>query len=363
MTLDEALVSLVKIGGSDLHLKANRPLLIRHDGDILPVKMPALSSEEVGAMVASLLSHSQQERLERERELDFSYQLEGVARFRGNAFFQKGVLGATFKFIPQVIPTLDSLSMPPVLKELIRSTQGIILVTGPTGCGKTTTLTAMINEINQHEFKHVLTIEDPIEFVHQDLNCVINQREIGSDTLTFASALRRALRQDPDVILVGEMRDPETIEIAMTAAETGHLVLSTLHTIDAKQSVERIINSFAPEEQHQVRMKLAYCLVAVISQRLVKKSDGSGRMAAQEIMVNSPSVRKLIESGKIGNIDKTIEDSTSYYHMQSLNQRLFELWKSKLLSEEDAISASNNSADLRMKMRATSFAGPAEAKV
>ncbi len=320
MTLDEALTAMVKIGGSDLHLKAGKPLMIRHKGDVLPTEMPPLSAAEIRDLLTAVISSPQLEKLEREKELDFSYAIDEVGRFRGNIFFQKNMMGAVFRAIPTDIPTLDSLGMPEILKEIAHKSQGLILVTGPTGSGKSTTLAAMISEINETESKHILTIEDPMEFVHEDKNCIVNQREVETDTLTFTGALKRALRQDPDIILVGEMRDPETIQIAMTAAETGHLVLSTLHTNDAKQSIDRVINSFAAEEQHQVRMKLSVCLLAVISQRLVRKKDGSGMIAAQEIMINSPSIRKLIEDNKIGAIDKVIEESASYYNMQSMNQ-------------------------------------------
>jgi len=359
MTLDEALKFLVQIKGSDLHLKAAMPLLVRVGGDVVPTDMPPLAADEVKGMLLDILTEIQKRKLETERELDFSHDIPGVSRFRGNVFFQKGQMGAVFRAIPSDVPTLEALNAPAVLKTLAEAEQGLVLVTGPTGSGKSTTLAAMISEINTTRYKHILTIEDPIEFVHADANCVINQREVGSDTLNFAEALRRALRQDPDVILVGEMRDPETISIAMTAAETGHLVLSTLHTNDAKQSVDRVVNSFPPEEQHQVRMKLAQCLLAVVSQRLIKRADGGGRIAAQEIMINSPTVKKLIETGKTGNIDKAIEESSNYYSMQSMNQSLLALWRQKLISDEEAIAISNNPSDLRLKFKTAGFAARA----
>jgi twitching motility protein PilT len=356
MTLDEALRLLVQVGGSDLHIKVGSPLMMRHKGDLLPTEMPPLTREQIRDMLGAALTDFQKQKLDKERELDFSRHIENVSRFRGNIFFQSGTLGAVFRAIPSDIPSLDSLGMPPVIKTLARNEQGLLLVTGPTGSGKSTTLAAIVNEINMTEYKHVLTIEDPIEFVHRDKDCLINQREVGFDTLNFSEALRRALRQDPDIILVGEMRDPETISIAITAAETGHLVLSTLHTNDAKQSVDRIINSFPPEEHHQIRMKLSLCLLSVISQRLVKKSDGSGRVAVQEIMINSPTIKKLIESGKIGAIDRAIEESSTYYSMQSMNQCLFGLWKKGLLDENTALAASNNPNDLRVKFKTAGFA-------
>jgi len=307
-------------------------------------------------MLFSIITDRQKKKLEEERELDFSYNIEGLARFRGNIFFQKGIIGGVFRVIPADIPTLASLSMPETLKKLVQNEQGLILVTGPAGSGKSTTLAAMIEEINLTKRKHIIIIEDPLEFVHKDKNCVVNQREVGSDTLSFSHALKRALRQDPDIILIGEMRDPETISIAMTAAETGHLVFSTLHTNDAKQSITRIINSFPPEEHHQVRIKVSLSLLAVISQRLVNRSDGKGRIAVQEIMINSPTIAKLIEEGNIGKIDKVIEDSVTYYNMQSLNQGLFNLWKEKIIQEKDALSISNNPNDLNLKFKTASFA-------
>ncbi|MDQ7826217.1 MAG: type IV pilus twitching motility protein PilT [Candidatus Eremiobacteraeota bacterium] len=365
MTLDDALRSLVQVGGSDLHIKVGAPLMLRHKGDLLPSDIPPLSTSEVQEMLYAVLTENQRHRLETERELDFSRDLENVARFRGNIFFQRGVPGAVFRAIPTVIPSLDCLTMPKVIKEFADSEQGLILVTGPTGSGKSTTLAAVVNEINENHYKHILTIEDPIEFVHHDKNCTINQREVGSDTLSFAEALRRGLRQDPDVILVGEMRDQETIRIAITAAETGHLVLSTLHTNDAKQSIDRVINSFPPEEHHQLRMKLSLCLLAVISQRLIKRIDGQGRVVAQEIMINSPTIKKLIESGRIGAIDKAIEESSTYYNMQSMNQCLFALWREKLIDENEALAVSNNPNDLRLKLKTAAHAKkiqvPAEA--
>ncbi|MHC9541698.1 MAG: type IV pilus twitching motility protein PilT [Vulcanimicrobiota bacterium] len=355
MTLNEALKSMVQIEGSDLHIKVGAPLMVRHKGELLPSELPPLSKEEVKEMLYSVLTDNQHKKLETERELDFSHQIENVARFRGNIFFQRGVLGAVFRAIPADIPTLDSLSMPPILKEFANKEQGLVLVTGPTGSGKSTTLAAIINEINENHYKHILTIEDPIEFVHTDKNCLINQREVGYDTLSFSEALRRGLRQDPDVILVGEMRDPETISIAITAAETGHLVFSTLHTNDAKQSIDRIINSFPPEEHYQIRMKLSLSLLGVVSQRLLLKKDGSGRVVAQEIMINSPTIAKLIESGKIGAMNKAIEDSSTYYKMQSMNQCLFNLWKQKIIEENEALAISNNPNDLRLKFKTASF--------
>jgi twitching motility protein PilT len=348
MNIGEYLKILIERGGSDLHLKVGRPPLMRIKGELLPSEYPPIKKEEMRNLLNPMLTEIQIKKLEGEKELDFSYLVEGLARFRGNIFYQMGNLGAVFRVIPVEIKTIDQLNLPQVLKELVFRNQGIILVTGPTGSGKSTTLAAMIDYLNENRSHHIITIEDPVEFVHRDKKCAINQREIGFDTHSFSEALRRALRQDPDVILVGEMRDPETISIAMTSAETGHLVFSTLHTNDAKQSIDRIIDTFSPEQQHQVRMQLAMTLLATVSQRLIKKSDGSGRVAVIEVMINTPTIKKMIEEGKIGAIDKAIHDSASLYKMQTMNQDLFKLVKEGVITQEDALSVSSNPNDLRI---------------
>lgn len=348
MKTEEYLKALVERGGSDLHLKVGRPPLMRIKGELIPTEYPPISKDNIKELLLPMLTDIQIKKLENERELDFSYFVEGIARFRGNIFHQMGYLGAVFRVIPMEIKTIDQLGLPEVLKELVFKNQGIVLVTGPTGSGKSTTLAALIDYLNENKPLHIITIEDPIEFVHKDKKCTINQREIGSDTRSFSAALKRALRQDPDIILVGEMRDAETIIIAMTAAETGHLVFSTLHTNDAKQSIDRIIDTFSPEQQHQVRMQLAMTLCATVSQRLIKKSDGSGRVAVIEIMINTPTIRKMIEEGRTGAIDKAIHDSASLFKMQTMNQHLFQLVKESIITREDALSVSNNPNDLRI---------------
>ena len=348
MKIEEYLKALVLMGGSDLHLKVGRPPLMRLKGELIPTEYPVLGMENIMDLLLPMLTDIQIKKLEDERELDFSYPVEGLARFRGSIFHQMGYLGAIFRVIPVEIKTIEQLGLPQVLKELVFRNQGIILVTGPTGSGKSTTLAAMVDYLNESKPYHIITIEDPVEFVHKDKKCTINQREIGFDTLSFSTALKRALRQDPDVILVGEMRDPETITTAMTAAETGHLVFSTLHTNDAKQSIDRIIDTFSPEQQHQVRMQLAMTLCATVSQRLVKKADGSGRVAVIEVMINTATIKKLIEEEKIGAIDRAIHESASLYKMQTMNQHLFQLVKDGTVTKEDALSISNNPNDLRI---------------
>ena len=348
MNIDKYLKYLVESNGSDLHLKVGRPPLIRVLGDLFPTELPTVTKQQMDNLVLSMLSSHQKKKLEDERELDFSYLVEGLARFRGNVFFQLGELGAVFRAIPIHVKTLDELEIPEVLKELIFKNQGIILITGPTGSGKSTTLASAIDLLNESVQKHIISIEDPIEFVHFDKKCTVSQREVGSDTLSFAQALKRALRQDPDIILVGEMRDAETIQIAMTAAETGHLVFSTLHTNDAKQSIDRIVDTFGPDQQHQVRMQLAVTLVATLSQRLIKKSNHSAMTPIVEVMINTPMVKKLIEEGKTGQIDKVIADSAQLYKMQTMNQHLYQLVRGNVLTREDALNASNNPNDLRI---------------
>jgi twitching motility protein PilT len=339
-------------GASDLHLKAGRPPLLRLHGDILPVEdQPVLEIEDVMGYVFAMINSGQRASLERDRELDFSFYLRGVARFRGNAFFQKGAVGAVFRLIPAKVPTLEDLGLAPILKEIVQRRQGFFLVTGPTGSGKTTTLAALLNHINETQPVHIVTLEDPIEYVFEDKKAVINQREIGTDTHDFAQGLRRALRQDPDVILIGELRDPETMTTAMNAAETGHLVLGTLHTNDAKQTIDRIIDTFPPEQQNQVRLQLAKCLLGVVAQRLVRRATGEGRIALQEIMINTPTVQKLIEDNKIGALGKAIEDSAEYYKMQSFNQALLAALARDQITLEEALSYSPNPNDLKIRLQ------------
>ncbi|HAM37935.1 MAG TPA: type IV pili twitching motility protein PilT [Elusimicrobia bacterium] len=357
MEIENLLKMMVEKKGTDLHLKAGLPPMVRINGEIDPlIDTEKLSSENIKQLLSKYIGFGEDKKLHDNKEFDFACELPGIARFRGALFFQKGNYGAVFRTIPAKIPTIDELNLPQVLKEIISSEMGLVLVTGPTGSGKSTTMAAMINHLNESFKENIITIEDPIEFVHADKKSIVNQREIGMDTNTFATALKSALRQDPDVILVGEMRDSETISTALTAAETGHLVISTLHTNDTKQTIDRIIDTFTPEQQLQIRFQLSLFLKAVIAQRLVKRKDGKGMVAAIEIMVNTPFIKALIAESKTGQISKAIEDSSSFYKTQSFNQSLFTLYKNGTISIDDALATSNNPSDLKIQIQSLDFA-------
>jgi twitching motility protein PilT len=354
--IDQLLVLMTEADASDLHLKAGRPPVVRVDGTLREMEEPRLSGEDINALQAEMFTERQLGRLEQDRELDASYQPQaGGDRFRVNCFLRMGMPGVVMRRVPCTVPSLDALGFKPVLKDLVHGEQGMVMVTGPTGSGKSTTLAAMVRELNDTEDLHIVTIEDPIEFVQEDNRCLINQREVGIDTDSFAEALRRALRQDPDVILVGEMRDAETIRIATMAAETGHLVLSTLHTNDAKQSVDRIVNTFPPEEQFQIRLKLAATLRGIVSQSLLPRSEGTGRVCVQEIMVCTPFIRELIKKGDVAKIDDAIREAPPLHGMQSKNQALFASWRTGAISEQDALAFSNRPTDLDLLIRTEKF--------
>ncbi len=348
MKIDIYLKELVEKKGSDLHLKVGRPPLMRINGELTPTSHPVISKKEMVDILLPMLTEIQMNKLEKERDVDFSYLIEGLGRFRGNIFFQMGNLGGVFRFIPFHIKTIDDLGLPQVLKEIASENQGLVLVTGPTGSGKSTTLAAMIHYINERANKHIVTAEDPIEFVHSDIKCTVNQREIGNDARTFTEAVKKAMRQDPDVILIGEMRDNETINMALRASETGHLVFSTLHTTYAKQSINRIIDAFPLEDQQYIRVRTAMTLRAVIAQKLVVKADGSARIAAMEIMLNTPTIKKMISEEKLDQIDQIIAESKKLYKMQSLNQHLFDYVKQGIVTKEEALSQSQNPNDLKI---------------
>lgn len=340
MQVDEFLKKMVECNGSDAHLKVGMPPGVRITGKIQPVGGSPLLPEQTLAIAQTLLNEEQWKRFEKCGDLDCSYSVAGVARFRVSVLRQRGSVSLVLRCIPTKIPTLEELGLPGICKTLAMKPRGIVLVTGPTGCGKSTTLAAMIDLINSSQQSHIITMEDPIEFLHRDKNCYINQREIGSDTMGFNEALRCALRQDPDVILIGELRDLETIGLAVTAAETGHLVLGTLHTASAMKTVDRVTNVFPPEQQNQIRMQLAGTLQGIISQILIPKISG-GRVAAIEILLATDAVRSIIRENKIAQL-LSVMQTGKQYGMQLLEDHLNELVARKIVTYEHAVSKANN---------------------
>ena len=346
VNLDEILLLLLEKGGSDLHLSVNAPPLIRVHGDLEPLPgFPALTAHQIQEAVYSILTDRQKQAFEENKELDLAYEMPGAARFRVNVMQQHGGTGAVLRVIPWEILPLEALRMPPQLGDLASLPRGLVLVTGPTGSGKSTTLAAIIDRANRTRKGHIITIEDPIEFVHQHRNCVVNQREVGVDTWSFANALKHALRQDPDIILVGEMRDLETIATALTAAETGHLVFGTLHTSSAASTIDRIIDVFPPGQQSQIRTQLASSIQAVVCQTLCKTADGKGRVAATEIMIATPAVRNLIREGKLQSIPSALQTG-SRFGMHTLNQNLAELVESGAITYEMAVEKCSDLSEL-----------------
>ncbi len=340
-TLDDLLKFVVQNSGSDLLLKAESSPLARINGDLRTMRMDPLSPEECKKLIYDILTPVQIKRFEEDLELDLSHEIAGVSRFRVNVMQQREAVSTCIRVIPTNISTLEELAVPAIIKSFCERPRGLVLVTGPTGSGKSTTLAAMINYVNETFSHHIMTVEDPIEFVHSDKKSIVNQRELLTDTLSFANALKYVLRQDPDVILVGEMRDLETIHLAITAAETGHLVFATLHTTDAVQTVDRIVDVFPTYQQQQVRMQLAVNLVGIISQSLLKRSDQKGRVAAFEVLAAVPSVRNMIREAKTHQIPSLIQTGQKV-GMQSLDQHLAELVRRKWVSYEDALLKASN---------------------
>ena len=348
--ISELLEKLVSQGGSDLHISGNLPPVIRVDGNLKRLDYPPLSPEDVENLLFPMLSNEQRRRLEQEWELDFSYGIEGLSRFRVNFYKDKGNYAAAFRTITSQVPSFEKLGLPDIVRTTAEKPRGLILVTGPTGSGKSTTLAAMIDYINTTKAEHILTIEDPIEFVHSSKSSIIHQRELGMDTRSFANALKSALREDPDIILVGEMRDHETIALALTAAETGHLVFGTLHTSSASQTIDRIIDVFPEGQQQQIRVQLANSLVAVFSQTLLPKvqPDGTkkGRVMAQEIMLVNPAIANLIRESKAAQIYSTIQMNQGM-GMQTLEMALANLYKQNVITLEDALSKTSRPDELK----------------
>ncbi len=344
MDITELLAFSVKNKASDLHLSSGLPPMIRVHGDVRRINLPAMEHKDVHSMVYDIMNDAQRKTYEETLECDFSFEIPNLARFRVNAFNQQRGAAAVFRTIPSKVLTLEELNCPKIFKDIAEYPRGIVLVTGPTGSGKSTTLAAMVDHVNDNDYGHILTVEDPIEFVHQSKKCLINQREVGPHTLSFANALRSALREDPDVILVGEMRDLETIRLALTAAETGHLVFGTLHTSSAAKTIDRVVDVFPAAEKEMVRSMLSESLRAVISQTLLKTKDGQGRVAAHEIMIGTPAIRNLIRENKVAQMYSEIQTGQNF-GMQTLDQCLIDLVRRNVVSANEArLRAANKDA-------------------
>ncbi|SDW92681.1 type IV pilus twitching motility protein PilT [Nitrosomonas communis] len=346
MNIVELLAFVVKNNASDLHLSAGMPPMIRVHGDVRRINLPAMEHKDVHDMIYDIMNDGQRKFYEEHLECDFSFAVPNLARFRVNAFNTHRGAASVMRTIPSKVLTLEQIKAPKIFAEIAQQPRGVVLVTGPTGSGKSTTLAAMIDDINENQYGHILTLEDPIEFVHESKKCLINQREIGKDSHSFANALRAALREDPDIILVGEMRDLETIRLALTAAETGHLVFGTLHTSSAAKTIDRIIDVFPAEEKEMVRAMLSESLRAVISQALLKTKDGTGRVAAHEIMIGTPAIRNLIREGKVAQMYSTIQTGQSV-GMQTLDQNLTDLVKRNVVSMGEARAKAMNKDNFR----------------
>jgi twitching motility protein PilT len=338
---------VAKRGATDLHITAESPPMMRVNGVLTALPFPALNSNETKNLCYSLLTDMQRHRFEEQNELDFSFGIRGLSRFRGNLYLQKGNVGGAFRLIPYEMRGLSELGLPPVVGDLTKLPRGLVLVTGPTGSGKSTTLAAMLDKINRERHEHVVTIEDPIEFVHQHKSCIVNQREVFADTHSFGEALRHVLRQDPDVVLIGEMRDLETVEAALNVAETGHLVLSTLHTNSAVQTINRIIDIFPAPQQPQVRAQLSLVLEGVVSQQLIPRLDGRGRVLAVEVMIPNPAIRNLIREEKIHQIYSQLQVGQIKFGMQTMSQSLVDLFQRRLISHDEAIGHATELDEVR----------------
>ncbi len=338
--ISEILKVVIEQEASDLHLAVGVPPVVRIDGHLVKLDYPVLKANEARELIYSILSQDQRQKLETDWEVDFSYALYGMARFRVNAYFQRGTLSAAFRLIPAAIKTIDDLHLPKVLHTFCNKPRGFVLVTGPTGSGKSTTLAAIIDEINSLRSDHIVTIEDPIEFLHSHKECVVNQREVGSDTKGFPVALRSALRQDPDIILIGEMRDLETIQIALTAAETGHLVFATLHTQDCPQTIDRMIDVFPPHQQEQIRVQIAATLEGIVTQQLLPLAGGKGRTVACEVLISTPAAKNLIREGKTHQL-YTVMQTGGQIGMQTMNSCLADLVRRGHITRELAVRRSS----------------------
>ncbi len=361
MTIDDLLRFMVQQEASDLHVKPMRPPLLRIKGKLLPLKSDPLHPDLLRDMLSNLLNDKLRKQLEENCAIDFGHSVSGVSRFRASVFLQRGTLSAVFRRVPFEFPSLEDWGLPPILSELTKLNQGLVLITGPTGSGKSSTLAAMMRVIINTRLVHVVTIEDPIEFLLRDNLGAVTQREVGTDTPAFAAALRNALRQDPDVIMVGEMRDVPTIQTVLTAAETGHLVFSTVHTNGAAQTIDRIIDQFPEANHRQLRQQLATVLQGIISLKLVERADGAGLIAAVEVLRHSPRVAKLILDGSLEALEEEIESSVAYYHMQSMNQSLASLVLRGAVKRDTALNISNRPGDLDLMLRKFLYASDSAA--
>jgi twitching motility protein PilT len=347
----DVLMEVAEKEASDLHITAGSPPMVRRHGKLTPLDYPKLSPQAVREVVYSILTNDQRQRLETDWQIDFAYSIPGHGRYRVNSYFQRASIGAAFRLIPSSMPKLSSLGLPPVLEDFTKKPRGFVLVTGPTGSGKSTSLAAMIDLINETRQEHIMTIEDPIEFLHMHKKCIVNQRELGADAKSFALALKAALRQDPDVILVGEMRDLETISTALTAAETGHLVFATLHTQDTAQTVDRIVDVFPPEQQGQVRVQLSVALQGIVTQQLLPRAEGQGRVCGTEVLVPTPAVRNLIREGKTHQLYSALQTG-AMHGMQTMDASLAQLVREQKITRELAEARSSAPEELRRLMGA-----------
>ncbi|MCL5879120.1 MAG: type IV pilus twitching motility protein PilT [Deltaproteobacteria bacterium] len=350
--LHQLLKVMIEKGASDLHVTTGSPPQLRIDGELTPLKVPPLTATETKQLCYSILTDAQKQKFEQDNELDLSFGVKGLSRFRANMFMQRGAVAGAFRTIPFKILSFEELGLPPVVSELTKKARGLILVTGPTGSGKTTTLASIIAKINEDRHEHIITIEDPIEYLHPHKNCVVNQREVGADTKNFSTALKYILRQDPDVVLIGEMRDLETIEAALNTAETGHLVLATLHTNSAVQTINRVIDAFPPHQQPQVRAQLSFVLEGVLSQSLIPKYNQPGRALAAEVLIPTPAVRNLIREEKVHQIYSHMQVGQAKFGMQTMNQALFSLYQRKLITVDDATMYSTDLEELKQMLQA-----------
>ena len=335
--LYDLLKMMVERGGSDLHITTGSSPRLRIDGKLVPIDHPTLSPADTKALCYSVLTDAQKHRFEENNELDLSFAIKGISRFRANIFIQRGAVAGAFRLIPFEIRTFKDLGLPEIMNEIVKKSSGLVLVTGPTGCGKSTTLAAILDRINSEKSAHIITVEDPIEYLHHHKKCLVNQREVTTDTKSFRDALRYILRQDPDVVLIGEMRDLETIEAALTVSETGHLTLATLHTNSAAQTINRIIDVFPPHQQAQIRAQLSMVLEGILAQQLIPKRSGQGRTLAFELLIPNPAIRNLIREDKVHQIYSMMQTGQSKFGMQTMNQSLFELYTKGLISYDDAI--------------------------